>query len=173
MSHQEHRAAGPRSVRVFVITASDTRGEAEDESGRLLREGIAAAGHQLAGYRVVKDEPDEIRAALAAADQAAAQAVVVNGGTGIAARDRTYEAVAGLLEKRLDGFGELFRMLSYQEVGSAAMLSRAVAGVWRGKVLFSLPGSRAAVRLGWERLIAPELSHLCHELGKAGPAPAS
>ncbi len=171
MSHQEHRAAGPRSVRVFVITASDTRGEAEDESGRLLREGIAAAGHQLAGYRVVKDEPDEIRAALAAADQAAAQAVVVNGGTGIAARDRTYEAVAGLLEKRLDGFGELFRMLSYQEVGSAAMLSRAVAGVWRGKVVFSLPGSRAAVRLGWEKLIAPELPHLCHELGKPGRAP--
>ncbi|HZZ86130.1 MAG TPA: molybdenum cofactor biosynthesis protein B [Anaeromyxobacteraceae bacterium] len=171
MGHQEHRASGPRSVRVFVVTASDTRGEAEDESGRFLREAIAAAGHALAGYRLVKDEPDQLRDALAAADDAGAQAVVVNGGTGIAARDRTYEAVAGVLEKRLDGFGELFRMLSYQEIGSAAMLSRAVAGVWRGKAIFSLPGSSAAVRLGWEKLIAPELSHLCYELGKAsGPA---
>ncbi|BDG07044.1 MogA/MoaB family molybdenum cofactor biosynthesis protein [Anaeromyxobacter paludicola] len=168
MAHEEHRAAGPRTVRVYVVTASDTRGEAEDESGRFLREALAAAGHALAGYRVVKDEPDQIRAALADAEAAGAQAVVVNGGTGIAARDRTYEAVAGLLEKRLDGFGELFRMLSYQEIGSAAMLSRAVAGIWRGRAVFSLPGSRPAVRLGWEKLIAPELPHLCYELGKAG-----
>ena len=91
---------------------------------------------------------------------------VVNGGTGIAARDCTYEAVAGLLEKRLDGFGELFRMLSFEEVGSAAMMSRAVAGVWRGCALFSMPGSAAAVRLAWEKLIAPELSHLVRELDK-------
>ena len=166
MGHQEHRRSGPGSVKVFVVTASDTRGEAEDESGRLLREGAAAAGHRLVGYRLVKDEPDQIRAALEEAGRAGAQAVLVNGGTGISGRDRSYEAVAGLLEKRLDGFGELFRMLSFQEIGSAAMLSRAVAGVWRGRVVFSMPGSTAAVRLAWEKLIAPELSHLAFELGK-------
>ncbi len=166
MGHEEHRKSGPRAVKVFVITASDSRGEAEDASGRLLREGAAAAGHELVGYRVVKDEPDQIRAALEEAARAEAQAVLVNGGTGVSGRDRTYEAVAGLLEKRLDGFGELFRMLSFQEIGSAAMLSRAVAGAWRGRVVFSMPGSTAAVRLAWEKLIAPELGHLVFELGK-------
>ncbi len=170
MAHQEHRRSGPRSVKVFVVTASDSRGEAEDSSGRLLRDGAAAAGHEVVGYRLVKDEPDQIRAALEEAARAGAQAVLVNGGTGISGRDRSYEAVAGILEKRLDGFGELFRMLSFQEIGSAAMLSRAVAGVWRGRVVFSMPGSTAAVRLAWEKLIAPELPHLAFELGKhAGP----
>jgi len=125
----------------------------------------------LAGYRLVRDEPDEVRAALAAAADAGAEAVVVNGGTGISGRDRTYEAVAGLLEKRLDGFGEIFRWLSFQEIGSAAMLSRAVAGTWRGRVVFSVPGSTAAVRLAWERLIAPELGHVVFELGKHAPHP--
>lgn len=123
----------------------------------------------LAGYRVVRDEPDEVRAALAAAADAGADAVVVNGGTGISGRDRTYEAVAGLLEKRLDGFGEIFRWLSFREIGSAAMLSRAVAGTWQGRVVFSVPGSTAAVRLAWERLIAPELGHVVFELGKHAP----
>lgn len=168
MGHEEHRSEAPRSVRVFVVTASDTRGEAEDESGAFLREALARAGHALAGYRVVRDEPAEIRAALAEAARAGADAVVVNGGTGIAARDRTYEAVAGLLEKRLDGFGELFRMLSWQEIGSAAMLSRAVAGVWDGRAVFSVPGSRAAVRLAWEKLVGPELGHVVRELRKDG-----
>jgi molybdenum cofactor biosynthesis protein B len=166
MGHEEHRHEAPRSVAVFVVTASDTRGEAEDESGAFLRESAAAAGHRLAGYRVVRDEPAAIRAALDEAARAGADAIVVNGGTGIAARDRTYEAVAGLLEKRLDGFGELFRMLSFAEVGPAAMLSRAVAGVWGGRAVFSIPGSRAAVRLAWERLIGPELGHVVRELRK-------
>ncbi len=172
MSHHQHRAEAPSAVRFGVITASDTRGEAEDESGRLLREAVAAAGHQLASYAVVRDEPEAIRAALAAAAAAGAEAVVVNGGTGIAGRDRTFEAVSGLLEKRLDGFGELFRMLSYGEIGSAAMLSRAVAGTWSGRVVFSVPGSRAAVRLAWEKLIAPEVGHVLRELRKdAAPSP--
>jgi molybdenum cofactor biosynthesis protein B len=165
MGHEEHRRAGPRAVAVFVITASDSRGEAEDASGRLLRESAAAAGHQVVGHRVVKDEPDQIRAALEEAVRAGAQAVLVSGGTGISGRDRTYEAVAGILEKRLDGFGELFRMLSFGEIGSAAMMSRAVAGTWRGRIVFSMPGSTAAVRLAWEKLIAPELGHLVFELG--------
>jgi molybdenum cofactor biosynthesis protein B len=166
MGHEEHRREAPRSVRIFVVTASDTRGEAEDESGAFLRTAAAASGHEVAGYRLVKDEPAEIRAALEEAARAGAEAIVVNGGTGIAARDRTFEAVAGLLEKRLDGFGELFRMLSFAEIGSAAMLSRAVAGVWQGRVVFSVPGSRAAVRLAWERLIAPEVGHVLRELRK-------
>ncbi len=166
MGHEEHRHEAPRTLRIFVVTASDTRGEAEDESGAFLKAAVAGAGHALAGYRIVKDEPAQIRAALEEAARARADAVVVNGGTGIAARDRTYEAVAGLLEKRLDGFGELFRMLSYAEIGSAAMLSRAVAGVWDGRAVFSVPGSRAAVRLAWEKLIGPEVGHVVREIRK-------
>jgi len=166
MGHEEHRHEAPRRVSVYVVTASDTRGEAEDESGRFLCDALQAAGHALAGYRIVRDEPAELRAALAAAAEAGADAIVVNGGTGIAGRDRTYEAVAGLLEKRLDGFGELFRMLSYAEIGPAAMLSRAVAGAWGGRAVFSIPGSRAAVRLAWEKLLGPELGHVVRELRK-------
>jgi molybdopterin adenylyltransferase len=166
MSHVEHRQEAPRAVRVFVVTASDTRGEAEDTSGAYLKSAAAAAGHTVVGYRIVKDEPLAIRAALEAAVEADAEAIVVNGGTGIAARDRTYEAVAGVIEKRLDGFGELFRSLSYAEIGSAAMLSRAVAGTFGGRVVFSVPGSSAAVRLAWEKLIAPEVGHVLRELRK-------
>jgi molybdenum cofactor biosynthesis protein B len=149
MSHEEHRREGPRTVRLFVVTASDTRGEAEDASGAFLREAAAAAGHEVVGYRIVKDDPAALRAALDAAAAAGAEAVLVNGGTGIAGRDRTYEAVSAVLEKRLDGFGELFRMLSFAEIGAAAMLSRAVAGTWEGRVIFAMPGSTAAVRLAW------------------------
>jgi molybdenum cofactor biosynthesis protein B len=166
MGHEEHRREGPRSVRIFVVTASDTRSEADDESGAFLREAAGQGGHVLAGYRIVKDEPAALRAALDEAARAGADAIVVNGGTGIAARDRTYEAVAALLDKRLDGFGELFRMLSYPEIGAAAMLSRAVAGVWGGRAVFSVPGSKAAVRLAWEKLIAPEIGHVVRELRK-------
>ena len=166
MSHEEHRREAPRTVRVFVITASDSRGEAEDVGGAYLREAAVKAGHEVAGYRVVKDEPAQIRAALDEAASARADAVIVNGGTGIAARDRSYEAVAAVLEKRLDGFGELFRSLSYAEIGSAAMLSRAVAGVWQGRAVFSVPGSPSAVRLAWEKLIGPELGHVVRELRK-------
>lgn len=171
MGHEEHRREAPVSLRVWVVTASDTRSEAEDGSGAFLREALAAAGHVLAGYRIVRDEPAEIRAALEEAARAGADAILVNGGTGIAARDRTYEAVAGILDKRIDGFGELFRMLSFQEIGPAAMLSRAVGGVWGGRAVFSVPGSEAAVRLAWERLLAPELGHVVREIrkGRAGP----
>ena len=148
------------------MTASDTRGEAEDESGAFLKDAAAHAGHVLAGYRVVKDDPSELRAALDAAAAAGADAIVVNGGTGIAGRDRTYEAVAGVLDKRLDGFGELFRMLSYEQIGSAAMMSRACAGLVAGRIVVSLPGSENAVRLAMERLLIPELGHLVHEASR-------
>ncbi len=166
MGHEQHRHEAPSSVRVFVVTASDTRSEADDESGAFLRAAALAAGHALVGYRIVRDEPDEVRGALHDAADAGAEIVLVNGGTGIAARDRTYEAVTSLLEKRIDGFGELFRMLSFEEIGAAAMLSRAVAGVWGGRAVFSVPGSRAAVRLAWEKLIGPELGHVVRELRK-------
>jgi molybdenum cofactor biosynthesis protein B len=169
MGHHEHKHEAPRRIRLAVVTASDTRGEAEDESGRWLREAAGAAGHELACYRVVKDDPGAIRAALAEAAAAGAEAVVVNGGTGIALRDRTYEAVTGLLEKRLDGFGELFRMISFHHIGSAAMLSRAVAGTWGGRMVFSVPGSLPAVRLAWEQLISREVGHALRELRKDLP----
>jgi molybdopterin adenylyltransferase len=166
MGHEEHKKDAPRSVKVYVVTASDTRGEAEDESGAWLSAAAERAGHAVLGRAIVEDDPERIREALARAAAAGAEALLVNGGTGIAGRDRTYEAVAGLLEKRLDGFGELFRMLSFQEIGSAAMLSRAVAGVWQGRALFAMPGSLPAVKLAWERLVGPELPHLLREIRK-------
>ncbi|HTP24203.1 MAG TPA: molybdenum cofactor biosynthesis protein B [Anaeromyxobacteraceae bacterium] len=166
MSHEEHKREARKTIRVSVVTASDSRGEAEDASGAFLRAALLDAGHALVSYRVVKDEPEAIHAALSEALAGGAEAVLVNGGTGVSHRDQTYEVVAGLLEKRLDGFGELFRMLSYEQIGSAAMLSRAVAGIWHGCALFSMPGSPAAVRLAWEKLIAPELPHLLREMEK-------
>jgi molybdenum cofactor biosynthesis protein B len=167
----EHRAAAPEVIRCAVLTVSDTRTEATDSSGALIRRRLAEQGHEVVAYRIVKDEPDEIRALIEAwAADAAIQAIVSNGGTGIAARDTTYDVLAGLLEKRLDGFGELFRMLSYQEIGAAAMLSRAVAGVYRGTVLFAVPGSSNAVGLAMEKLILPELAHVVFEIFKQLPA---
>jgi molybdenum cofactor biosynthesis protein B len=165
MSHIEHRAQAPASVRCFVLTISDTRTETTDTGGRTAIDLLTAAGHQVVGRTIVHDEPDEIRGAierqLANPD---VQAVVATGGTGISSRDSTYEVVSGMLHKRLDGFGELFRMLSYEQVGAAAMLSRACAGVAAGRIVFALPGSEKAVRLAMERLIVPELGHLIREV---------
>jgi molybdenum cofactor biosynthesis protein B len=126
---------------------------------------LADEKHPLAGYRIVKDEPTEIRARLREAlANEQVEAIIVNGGTGISPRDGTYEVIVGLLEKRLDGFGEIFRYLSYQDIGSAAIMSRAVAGSVQGKVLISLPGSKGAVRLAMEKLILPELRHMVSQL---------
>jgi molybdenum cofactor biosynthesis protein B len=166
-SVDEHRAAAPRSVGVAVLTMSDTRTRETDASGALIRELLNITGHTLVDYQIVPDEPEQIRAALVAwTDNPDVQAILTNGGTGITARDSTYEVVSGLLEKRLDGFGELFRMLSYQEIGPAAMLSRAVAGVYRGRLIMTMPGSRNAVQLAMTKLIAPELGHLVYEVTK-------
>lgn len=156
----EHRAAAPAKVRVYVITVSDTRDESTDKSGKWLCEAAEAAGHELVGYKIVKDEEDQVLAAIDHAKAVDAQAIVTNGGTGIAHRDRTYEAVQSRLEKELPGFGELFRSLSYEFVGAAAMLSRATAGLWQGRLIACLPGSSGAVRLAWEKLLEPELGHL-------------
>lgn len=159
----------PRRGRVAVLTVSDSRSLANDVSGSLSVELLEAAGHAVSHRALVPDEPEIVRARIEAwlADPGC-DGVVVNGGTGIAARDRTYEAVSALIERRLDGFGELFRSLSFAEIGSAAMMSRAVGGVARGRFVFSLPGSPKAVRLALERLIVPELGHLLGELGRGG-----
>lgn len=164
----EHRAAGPEVVRVFVITVSDTRTEETDKSGALLKTSIQEAGHEVVGYRLVKDEEDQVLAALDAAAGAGAHVILTNGGTGIAARDRTYEALQKRLEKEITGFGEIFRVLSFEFVGAAAMLSRATAGIWKGRILACLPGSTGAVKLAWDKLLEPELSHLVYLAGQ-GP----
>ncbi|MCS6978067.1 MAG: MogA/MoaB family molybdenum cofactor biosynthesis protein [Gemmatales bacterium] len=150
-----------------VVTVSDTRSENDDQSGAIIRQLLSDAGLTVAAYCILKDEPDQIRAFLQeTANASQVQAVLLNGGTGISRRDSTFEAMSGLLEKRLDGFGELFRMLSWYEIGAAAMLSRAIAGVYRGLVIFAMPGSPNAVRLAMEKLILPELAHVVWELRK-------
>ncbi len=161
MGAHEHRAKGRTSVGCAVLTVSDTRTPETDTSGARARALLEGAGHTVAAYAILPDEPAQIRAWIEARlAEPAVQAVIVNGGTGLAPRDTTYEAVTGLLEKQLDGFGELFRMLSFQEIGAAAMLSRAVAGVVRGRVLVSVPGSTAAVDLALSKLVVPELGHM-------------
>jgi molybdenum cofactor biosynthesis protein B len=147
-----------------VITVSDTRTRETDAGGNLIRQILEASGHTVESYHLVKDDPDQIRQAIAECAAGGAGVILLTGGTGIAPRDTTYEVVERLLEKRLDGFGEIFRMLSYREIGSAAMLSRAVAGTYKGKAIFSMPGSEAAVRLAMEQLILPELGHLVQQL---------
>ena len=167
MSHTEQRTQGPASIACFVLTVSDTRTTDTDTSGRAIRELIEDAGHRVSGHALVRDEPSQVREqVLAQCANASTHVIITTGGTGITSRDGTYEAVNGLLEKRLDGFGELFRMLSFGEIGSAAMMSRATAGTARGKVVFVLPGSENAVRLAMTRLIIPELAHVVQQVTK-------
>ena len=167
MSHIDHRSHGPASVACFVLTVSDTRTTDTDTSGRAIRELLAAAGHAVSGDAIVRDEPAQVRDQLLAhCRDDATQVIITTGGTGITSRDGTYEAVDGLLEKRLHGFGELFRMLSFQDIGAAAMMSRATAGTVEGKVIFVLPGSENAVRLAMTRLIIPELAHVVQQVRK-------
>ncbi len=163
-THHEHKAHAPAQVACYVITSSDTRDPRSDQSGQLICQLLEGAGHRLAGKEIVKDDPEQLRAALEAARARGAQAVLISGGTGLGRRDVTVETLQPLLEKRLDGFGELFRMLSFQEIGTAAMMSRALAGTAKGMVVFALPGSPAAARLALERLILPELGHCVREM---------
>jgi molybdenum cofactor biosynthesis protein B len=162
-----HRAAaadlGP--IAIGLITVSDSRTAETDTNGIWLHEAVARAGAVVSGYKVVRDEPAEVRAAVDELVEGA-QVVVVNGGTGVSRRDTTFDTLAGMLEKTLPGFGELFRMLSWEQVGAAAMLSRATAGTYRGAVVVSVPGSPKAVALAWEKLIEPELAHLAWEVGR-------
>ena len=169
MSAQSRHAHGgtPCSAGIGLLIVSDTRSTRDDRSGAVAREMLTAAGHDVVEYCIVPDDPVQIghcvRQWIARAD---CDAVLVSGGTGVSPRDRTYEALFELMDMQLDGFGELFRMLSYEQVGSAAMLSRALGGVCGGKPLFALPGSPKAVALALEKLILPELGHLLAELRK-------
>ena len=165
MSHVEHKAHAPASVSCYVLTVSDTRTPDTDTGGAAIRQLLESAGHDVSGHDIVRDEPTEVatRVTERLAD-AHTQVIITTGGTGITSRDGTYEAVHGLLDKRLDGFGELFRMLSFQEIGPSAMMSRATAGTANGKAVFVLPGSPSAVRLAMTRLILPELGHVVQQL---------
>jgi molybdopterin adenylyltransferase len=167
MSQAEHKARAPSSVCCVIVTISDTRTEATDVSGRAIADLLTAAGHTVSGRAIVKDDADLVRGTierhLAGPD---VQVIITTGGTGITSRDSTYEVVSGLLQKRLDGFGELFRMLSFEQIGSAAIMSRACAGLVAGRIVISLPGSEAAVRLAMERLVIPELGHLVQQASK-------
>ncbi|MEA5533117.1 MogA/MoaB family molybdenum cofactor biosynthesis protein [Crocosphaera sp. XPORK-15E] len=152
-------------IRCGIITVSDTRTPESDRSGQLIQQRLTDAGHQITHYCLLKDEPEAIKAQIKQLTQhSELDVIIINGGTGIAPRDTTYDALAGLLEKTLPGFGELFRYLSYQEIGSRAMASRAIAGVYQNTLIFSLPGSSNAVKLALDQLILPELIHLTQQL---------
>lgn len=163
MSVDEHRKTAVTGVRCAVLTVSDTRAPETDVSGRTIVELLEAAGHVVAKRQILRDDPKDVHQAVLG-QVGGVDAIISTGGTGITSRDSTYEAIADLLEKRIDGFGELFRALSYAEIGSAAMLTRACAGVARGTAVFLLPGSEHAVRLAMTKLILPELGHVIREL---------
>lgn len=157
----EHKGKAHRTVRCAVITLSDTRTEETDTSGKRIKDLLAEQGQPVVAYRILKDEPEQITAVVQALlVQPEVDAIITTGGTGIAPRDTTFEAIQGLLEKEISGFGEMFRMLSYEDIGAAAMLTRATAGVASGKVIISLPGSTGAVELGMTKLVLPELGHM-------------
>lgn len=162
----EHHAGRIDSVACAILTVSDTRTADTDKSGPLIRERLESAGHRVCSYLIIPDEPSQVRdRVIALCSEETCQAILLTGGTGPAPRDTTYEAITSILEKRLDGFGELFRMLSYQQIGAAAMLSRATAGVCRSTLVFSIPGSTKAVRLAMDKLILPQIGHLVWLLG--------
>ena len=167
MSAPEHKALAPSRVRVFVLTVSDTRTDATDTAGVAIIDALKTNGHVVAGKAIEKDDP--ARVAELVRQQAAigdVDAIITTGGTGLTSRDSTFEAVVALLTKRLPGFGELFRMLSYQDIGSAAMMSRACAGTIGTTVVIALPGSEKAVRLAMDKLVLPELTHLVQQARK-------
>jgi len=166
-SHVSHKAHGTVSLGCMVVTCSDTRTKETDTSGNLICHLLKEQGHTISAYLLIKDEPEEISRVLKqAVQQTHTQVVIINGGTGISRRDSTFEAVDGFLQKRLDGFGELFRYLSFKDIGSSAMLSRATAGIHGPVVIFSIPGSQGAVQLAMEQLILPEMGHIAGELTK-------
>lgn len=167
MAHA-HKQAAPNIVNCKIITISDTRTKEVDKSGKLMHTYLEENNHQINAYEIVKDEQNEIKKAIEQGlQQVDIDAILLNGGTGIAKRDVTIEVVEGMFDKKIPGFGEIFRMLSYQEdIGSAAILSRATAGVIQNKAVFATPGSSGAVKLAMERLIIPELGHVMREIQK-------
>ena len=163
-THEEHQAQGPPSVRCAVITVSDTRTLETDTGGQSVVVALTAAGHLVVAREIIPDEPARMRALLESLrGRDDVDAILLTGGTGITSRDQTYETVTSLLDKPLPGYGEVFRMLSFQEIGPAAILSRAVGGLIGRKVLLTMPGSPAAVRLAMEKIIVPQLPHLVRE----------
>ena len=168
MSYASHQKAGQViSARCAVITLSDTRTEATDKSGRSIQDLLIAAGHAVSIYKIVHDDPAVLKPLLLSClANGALDCVLTNGGTGISRRDQTIDTIETYLDQPLPGFGELFRMLSWEQIQSGAMLSRAVGGIARGKVVFAMPGSTKAVELAMTRLILPELGHLLGELRK-------
>ena len=167
MSHVLHRKAAPKTIRCFVLTISDTRTEDTDSGGQAVVDLLTDGGHEVLGKMIVPDEPERVREAVEAQlVDPSVQVIVTTGGTGISSRDQTYEAVTSMLDKRIDGFGELFRALSYQEIGTAAILSRACAGTARGKIVICVPGSEGAVRLAVTKLVLPEIGHLVREASR-------
>lgn len=168
MSTQEHKAAAPKNVSCMVITVSDTRTKETDKSGQLMKQLLEEQGHSTLQYDIIPDEPKQILQSIRRGlDHSEVDVILLNGGTGIAMRDTTYETVSSILDKEMPGFGEIFRYLSYTEdIGSAAILSRAVAGTVQGKAIFSTPGSSGAVKLAMTKIIIPELGHVVRELKK-------
>jgi molybdenum cofactor biosynthesis protein B len=167
VSQQEHKAHAPAAVPCYVLTVSDSRTPETDTGGRTIRELLEGGGHPLTGHAIVRDEPAQVADAVRARlGDGRTRVIITTGGTGITSRDGTFEAIDALLEKRLDGFGELFRMLSFSEIGPAAMMSRATAGTVGRAAIFVLPGSPDAVRLAMTRLILPELGHIAQQLSR-------
>ncbi len=165
MSHLEHHKEALKNLKCAVVTISDTRTEENDGSGRAIRELLKSQGHEISDYTIVKDESEPIRNAVLKAMETS-DAVICNGGTGISSRDITIETLEPLMNRTVEGFGELFRSLSFDEIGSSAMLSRAVAGVVDKNLLFCLPGSPNAVKLAMEKLILPEMGHMLSQVRK-------
>jgi molybdenum cofactor biosynthesis protein B len=162
--HQQHRAESPRHVRCAVITVSDTRTLDTDTGGQAVVDHLTTAGHTVVARQIVPDEPEHLRPlVLALAERNDLDAILLTGGTGITRRDQTYETIAAMCDKLLPGYGEIFRWLSFQEIGPAAILSRSIGGVIQGKIVLTMPGSPAAVRLAMEKIIVPELGHLVRE----------
>lgn len=162
-----HENSEIKSVNCAVITVSDTRTFDTDINGKIAQKMLIDACHKVIHYDVIKDEPKQIKSLLInLASNPLLNCIIFTGGTGISSRDNTYDIISQMLEKTLSGFGEIFRYLSYQEIGSRSIASRATAGSYNGKIVFSLPGSSNAVKLGLEKLILPELTHLVTEINK-------
>ncbi len=166
MGHLEHKKQALKSISFSVLTLSDTRTEAEDKSGSIIKESMLSAGHKLSSYIVIKEDPGIIGATLRHILEGNSDVVITNGGTGLTKRDGTIEVARKIFTKELEGFGELFRLLSFHQIGPSAMLSRATAGIANGKLLICLPGSSKGVRLALERIILPEVSHMVWEINR-------
>ncbi|MBI3038355.1 molybdenum cofactor biosynthesis protein MoaB, partial [bacterium] len=164
MSHEEHKTRAPKELAISVLTLSDTRGEAEDASGSLIKSKILEAGYSIARYAVIKEDPGKIEETLRLWLTDTVDAIITNGGTGLSHRDGTIEIAKKFFSKELPGFGELFRYLSFQQIGPACVLSRATAGIAQGKLLVCIPGSTNAVKLVLERILVPELPHMIWEI---------